>query len=268
MSRYNLRTRDKFDNAKYQELLAELFPSKYMKNKVNRLKENEPPSSESEYSDEETESDSEYDTEDAEEDEESEYTDEETEPVQLNITFTVKDDSSESDESEPEIDPVKSEAFIKQIDTIGAELSKEYKDLSLFQEFIKTRDVVASKYKKQTERSAKKEKAANKEKFATMLSTKPKSERKYFESLDTVQQRSLLEKLQLVRDLDGQEKPFSIQILDSEIPLEYKSMALQKLNQLNHGCDSDNGKNKAWLDEAALRKGKGANLRRIFVHIV
>ena len=79
--KYKLRNAP-FDQDKFNELLSEIFPSKYMKDKVKKGSEE----SDSEYETED--SDSEYVTETEESDEDdSDYT-EESDPV-INITFTV-----------------------------------------------------------------------------------------------------------------------------------------------------------------------------------
>jgi ATP-dependent Lon protease len=51
-----------------------------------------------------------------------------------------------------------------------------------------------------------------------------------------------------LRELDHQEKPTRVKIIESVIPDEYKVLALQKMNQMKVGSEGETGKIKAWLD--------------------
>ena len=66
--------------------------------------------------------------------------------------------------------------------------------------------------------------------------------------MEVESQRTILQTLTTLRDLNKQQKPNRIQLLESSIPSEYKILALQKLAQINQGTDGEAGKNKAWMD--------------------
>ena len=234
--KYNLRNAP-FDQDKFNELLSEIFPSKYMKDKVKKGSEE----SDSEYETED--SDSEYVTETEESDEDdSDYT-EESDPV-INITFTVGNEEEESDE---EMDVEKTEEFLGKMEKMGSELAV-YKELPMYKKMLKTHQEIAKKTKDAKEKSEKKEKKENETKFGELIQNKPPNDMSYFRGLAMEEQRTLLGKLTTLRELDKQQKPNRIRLLESDIPDEYKLIAFQKMNQLKQGSDGEIGKIRAWLD--------------------
>jgi ATP-dependent Lon protease len=235
--KYNLRnSQPPFDQDKFNELLGEIFPSKYMKDKIKKSAETD---SDSEY---ETD-DSDYETETEESDEEdSDYT-EETDPISVNITFTV----SKDEDSEEEIDVEKTEEFLEKVEKMGTELSM-YKDLPMYKKMMETQQEIAKKTKAAKEKTEKKEKRENETKFSELILNKPQNDVTYFKGLALEEQRSLLAKLSTLREVDKQQKPNRIRLLESDIPDEYKLIAFQKMNQLKQGSDGEIGKIRAWLD--------------------
>ena len=231
---YNLRNSEppEFDQDKFHELLHEIFPSKYMKDKIKKIAESE---SESEY-ETETESESEDD---------SDYT-EESDSINVNITFTVKQSESEEEEEE-EVDVKKTEEFIEKIEKIGMDLSV-YKDLPMYKEMIKTHNELSQKSKEAKLKSEKKEKRTNESKFESLIKNKPLNDTRYFQRLSLEEQRVLLTKLSTLRELDKQQKPNRIRLLEADMPDEYKLIALQKMNLLKQSSEGELGKIKAWLD--------------------
>ena len=238
--RYNLRkSQDQFDNDKFQTLLGEIFPSKYMKDKINKKEE-----SDSEY---ETDSEEESEFETETETEESEFeTDSEEDSINVNITFTIKTETEEESEEE-EVDLEKQEEFVKKLETIGSELSI-YKELPMYKKMLKTQQEISEKQKDAKEKVSKKERRKNETNFTSMISNKPMNELKYFQGLTIEEQRVLLFKLTTLREMDKQQKPNRVRLLESDIPDEYKLIALQKMTQLKQGSDGEVGKIRAWLD--------------------
>jgi ATP-dependent Lon protease len=247
MSKYNLRSQ-KVDKAEFQKLLTELFPSKHATYKLKKLSK---PDSESD-SDYEEEEDSEEEESDATEEvsdlEDSDYeteTDISDKEMKINITFKVEsDDSSVSD---TEYDAEKNAEFMNKIQSMGNELAQTYKDTPMFKEFVSKHNELLEKHDRKKGHLDKKTRHENKKQFGNLISVKPSNETKYFESLSTEKQTALIDKLKVVRELDNHTKPLSICILDSDIPDEYKVIALQKLKV--RGSESDEGKNRAWLNE-------------------
>lgn len=235
--KYNLRnSQPPFDQDKLNELLGEIFPSKYMKDKIKKSAETD---SDSDY---ETE-DSDYETETTETDtDDSDYT-EESDPINVNITFTVE----KEEESEEEMDVEKTEEFLEKVEKLGTELAV-YKDLPMYKKMMETQQEMAKKTKAAKEKTEKKEKKVNETKFSELILNKPQNDVSYFKSLALDEQRSLLAKLTTLREIDKQQKPNRIRLLESDIPDEYKLIAFQKMNQLKQGSDGEIGKIRAWLD--------------------
>jgi ATP-dependent Lon protease len=265
--RYNLRSTppQEFDGKKYTKLLSELFPSKYSKKKASELSSSDSDSDYSESSESETESDE---------------SDSDENPIHVNITFSIngkdedeyededEDDEDEDDEDEYEdddsddaqsststdifkneiMDHSKNDEFMKKIQKLGIELSEEYKDVPLFKEFVKKHSKLSEKHEKAKRLSDKQERDLNHKQFDKLMDNKPPNETRYFKKLPLEEQRTMLGKLMSLRELDQQEKPTRVKLIESSIPDEYKVIALQKMNQLKCGSEGETGKIKAWLD--------------------
>ena len=60
-------------------------------------------------------------------------------------------------------------------------------------------------------------------KFKSLLKTKPPmNEFKYFNGLNVEQQKIILRKMKDLNEYDNVEKPYRLQLIESEIPVEYK----------------------------------------------
>ena len=73
---------------------------------------------------------------------------------------------------------------------------------------------------------------------------------KYFKKLDLDVQNKILTKLKDVNSYSNVEKPYRISLIESDIPLEFKSYAMKKINTLEY-MDPSSGeyyKNKQWVD--------------------
>ncbi len=246
--KYNLRSKSGDVNPKeYTKLLGQLFPSNYMKKRISEMSSD----SESEYSESETESES----------------DESSDPIQVNITFSIQGEESEETEEtedeteytetdsdssdelfdEPIEDHTKDAELIKKLKDIGIELSEQYKDSSLFKAFVKKHTELSEKHERDKKKSDKQERELNFKHFDKLMDNKPPNETKYFKRLPVEEQRVILGKLMALREIDHHEKPTRVKIIESSIPDEYKVIALQKMNQLKVGSDGETGKIKAWL---------------------
>lgn len=230
---YNLR------NKKFKTLLNDIFPSKYM---TKRAAEASDDSDTESGSDEYETDDDEYETESA-----SETSESAEESVNVNITFTVETGSESESEEIVEVDHEKNDAFLAKLQILGGELD-EYKDLPIYKTYLKTQEAMKKKLEKGKKEAIAKEKDLNEAKFTKLLSNKPTSDSKYFAGLEVESQRTILQTLTVLRDLNKQQKPNRIQLLESSIPSEYKILALQKMAQINQGTDGEAGKNKAWMD--------------------
>ncbi len=236
--KYNLR-----DRKQLNKVLNDIFPSKYMSKKVAESESDDYESDEYETTDsEECESDSdEYETTDSESMPDLE------EPLNVNITFTITQEEEPEQEMNKE-DIQKTDEFIETVQTIGKDLAEKYKELPIFKTFIKTHNDLKEKQERAKKQAEEKEKKENQSKFEKLLSNKPLSDSKYFASINLEEQKEILGKLTALRELNKQQKPNRVRLLESSIPDEYKILALQKNSQISQGSDGEIGKNKAWLD--------------------
>ena len=73
---------------------------------------------------------------------------------------------------------------------------------------------------------------------------------KYFKNMDIVSQKKIIAQLKEVNQYAKVEKPYRLQLLDSDMPVQYQSTALKKINTLNY-MDPGSGeyyKIKQWVD--------------------
>jgi ATP-dependent Lon protease len=240
----------------YQTLLSELFPSKYMSDKIKKKSKPDPKSeseSESDYETEE-ESDSNYETEESD----SDY--EEDEPKTLNLVVTIKRDEDEDDsdystdeedeEEEEEDDSPNADNVVDKLKQMKTELLSAYPDHPLAKEFVEFEKKESSKYKKSITIKQKKEKRKNYKKFNSIINEKNvPTERAYFMKLSPEEQQLLIQKLESLHAVTIY-KPPKIQILESNIPNAYKICALKKINALKNMTPGEGEyyKAKNWID--------------------
>jgi ATP-dependent Lon protease len=192
---------------------------------------------------------------DAESDESEEYTtDEDASPEHVvNIVLHVKqedDDESESesemsDESEECEEDPKSDAFMEQLATIGAMV--EYKDVPAYQQFMKNHESLLESQSQKRKRKDRKIRQQNRTEFQTLLNGGSMTDKAYFKTLSLEKQKKLMMTLSEIRKLNQQISPIRIQLLESNIPIEYKCIALEKMEQLDKTGEGEAGKINAWL---------------------
>ena len=142
-----------------------------------------------------------------------------------------------------------------------AEAIKELKDLvktkknggskAMLAKFEKLSKAEEKRQKKKDEEKAKKEKNKNVIKLRKMLREKNvMNDFKYFKEMNVEDQRLILRKLKEVNEFSNVEKPYRLSLLESNIPVEFKSVAMKKINILQY-MDPGSGeyyKIKQWVD--------------------
>ena len=105
--------------------------------------------------------------------------------------------------------------------------------------------------KKKDDEKAKKEKSKNVMKLRKMLREKNvMNDFKYFKEMKLDDQRLILRKLKEVNEFSNVEKPYRLSLLESDIPVEFKAVAMKKINILQY-MDPGSGeyyKIKQWVD--------------------
>jgi ATP-dependent Lon protease len=120
--------------------------------------------------------------------------------------------------------------------------------LAKFEQLSKAEE---KRQKKKDSEKAKKEKNKNVIKLRKMLREKNvMNDFKYFKEMKLDDQRLILRKLKEVNDFSNVEKPYRLSLLESNIPVEFKSVAMKKINILQY-MDPGSGeyyKIKQWVD--------------------
>ena len=118
----------------------------------------------------------------------------------------------------------------------------------------KFNQLVKAKEKKDAIKQKKKEKKEKEKNFITLRKLlrqrNVSNDYKFFKEMPVDGQNKILNKLKAVNDYTKVEKPYKIQLLDSDIPVEFKADALRKINTLDY-MDPGSGeyyKIKNWVD--------------------
>ena len=172
--------------------------------------------------------------------------------VHKNGTYKVKFDDLDA------WDKIK-EKYIKNVDEDGEVLEevklliKEKKKgkshlMKKFQQMADTLQKRSESGKKQSDKYIKSENCKD---FRKLLKEKTiQNDFRYFKNLTREKQEKIIEELRKIREYTQTDKPYRLTIIESEIPIQYKSTALRKLESLTY-MDPGSGeyyKLKLWVD--------------------
>tara|TARA_B100000902_G_scaffold224943_1_gene213592 strand:- start:974 stop:3277 length:2304 start_codon:yes stop_codon:yes gene_type:complete len=123
------------------------------------------------------------------------------------------------------------------------------------EEMFKKFESVANKHKKKLEKEKKKREAKKKDKNVTKLRKALREKNvmndfKYFRNMELESQTKILRQLKEVNKFSNVEMPYRLQLLNSDIPVEFKANAMKKINTLRY-MDPGSGeyyKIKQWVD--------------------
>ena len=122
---------------------------------------------------------------------------------------------------------------------------------AMIKQFDKFMKINEKKEQQKKQKAEKKEKAKNVLKFRSQLREKNvMNDFKYFKGMSLEAQRKILKNLDDINNYSNIEKPYRLSVLESSIPIEFKSYALKKVNILSY-MDSSTGeyyKIKQWVD--------------------
>jgi ATP-dependent Lon protease len=131
------------------------------------------------------------------------------------------------------------------------EMRKNKGNNAMIKQFEKMVGATEKHNKKKEMAKQKKLKTKNMSKFRKMLREKNvMNDFKYFKELDYEKQNMILMKLKEVNEFSNVEKPYRLSLIESDIPIEFKSVALKKINVLQY-MDPGSGeyyKIKQWVD--------------------
>ncbi len=286
---------NEMDTLEYTKLLAKIFPSKFIKSRVKELQTAVESSSiedegsqefysrakrskrkkkaETETSDEtteETDSDEDSDVETykqarsilekmfskskgfdilvkMDEDEEEEYEDEDDEEEEEPVDYTEEDS-----------------AVLTKLSALAYDLKKTHKDSQLLEEIIEIGDDKRELIKQCEKNRKKKQVKKNYKHFSKIIKgEKKETDASMFKGLSLEKQEAMLEKLDAIKKYNNDDIPFRIALMDLNIPINYKSIALRKMSTLDSMEPGTNEyyKLKQWVDTFMLIPfGKYANL--------
>jgi ATP-dependent Lon protease len=107
------------------------------------------------------------------------------------------------------------------------------------------------KQKTREENKSKKQQAKNLRIFRKILKDKnTMNDFNFYEKLDTEHQKKIIKELREINKITRIEKPYRMTLLESNIPVEFKSAAMKKINTLRY-MEPGSGefyKNKNWVD--------------------
>jgi len=183
------------------------------------------------------------------------------ETKKMEVTYDIDLDDENGEEFETVIDvpstrmkKVNKESmeFEKLISEMKEIASTKKKGKKAYQRKIDQIVKAAEKHEKKTEKKeTKKKKKKHMTKFKSLLKAKaPMNEFKYFNGLNVEEQKIILKKMKDLNEYDNVEKPYRLQLIESDIPVEYKSCAIKKINSLTY-MDPGSGeyyKIKQWVD--------------------
>jgi ATP-dependent Lon protease len=140
---------------------------------------------------------------------------------------------------------------IPQMITVLQELSNKYQNPQVVEECIKACKKNVENKKKYNDKKLKKQKEKNSKIFLKILNDKnTDNDSSFFNKLKITEQIKIIKELREVNKIARVEKPYRMTLLESNIPLILKSIALKKLTTLRH-MEPGTGeyyKIKNWVD--------------------
>ena len=131
------------------------------------------------------------------------------------------------------------------------EIQEKDKDNKLIQQCISVCEKNIKENNKRTEKKNKKQKDKNMRIFKKIIKDKnTNNEFSFYEKLDTEKQKTIIKELREINKITRVEKPYRMTLLESDIPVQFKSAAMKKINSLRN-MDPGSGeyyKNKNWID--------------------
>jgi ATP-dependent Lon protease len=239
----------------FQELLLQLFPSKYQNNKLNKFNKNKKIKKSNTLPEDNfiilnmnkqdlDSSDEDDDNTDEEEEEEEDYSDED-------------DSMSEASDDLSNLSPAeikKYEKILEKFQDLADKLIKKNKESKLLKSIQKDHKYKQKLLQKSLLKSEKKKRKENKKKLYEILNDKKTiQEDQYFSKELTIEeQTSVIEKITEIKNYFNIEKPYLITLTEKEIPNQFKAIALNKINTLKQmsydRSSSEYNKLKNWVD--------------------
>jgi ATP-dependent Lon protease len=275
---------DEFDNEEFKKMLGKIFPSKHMKKEIEKMEKIDKkmkPKSKTKNDDDDYVPPSQSETEESDYSTEgsidSEELDDLIEDQKMNVVFTFmpnrmlesevsseeEEEEEEEDEEEEEeeeedkkIKEIKTPKYKEIIDMMKSYQTDKFKGRDVF--IKKVERIVAEEEKKHEKAVLKKlaqqekvEKKANHKKFRKLLRTRDDMDDVgYFDTLDVASQSNIVSKLTELNAHNKVDKPYRISLIEADVPVAFKTIALKKINSLEYmdAGDGEYYKVKHWVD--------------------
>jgi ATP-dependent Lon protease len=270
---------EKLSHQEYQKFLSELFPSKYMSEKVIAHKK----SSNAKCPDapKKKPSKGRRDSSSSSEEEEEEYKSNKKNPMKnFNISFVINDqqhaaggeymsstealyDEAYSDSDEETEEEVAAEvkpsapkedelAGFKTMKAVFETLTAEQKAQPVIKKMLNDLERKEARFLKKEELKNKKKKIENTKKLKTLLRERDvMNDLQYFnEKMTVAEQESALKQIEEIKKHNDITKPYRLTLLDASIPSQYKAIAYRKISSLRNmePGGGDYYKMKNWVD--------------------
>ena len=185
-----------------------------------------------------------WEDDDSWEDEDSDESEDEDEDVSVS-----SDDDEESEDTTTT--PENNIDSNNQLLTTLLEIQDKNKNNKIINECVETCKTKINEFKKKQEKKQVKQKEKNQRIFKKILSNrKLQNEVVYFKKMPVDEQKTIIKELRAVNKIISVEKPYRLSLLESTIPIQFKSVAMKKINLLksmDQYC-SEYYKVKHWVD--------------------
>lgn len=224
---------------------------------------------EDEYDEDYEEDDSEDDSDDETDDDEDMSDEEEDSEDEDDTEEEGESSSSESSEcgsssSTPKASKLRSSGSVKtenkeddmkiinKFKDMCKELKGKNKNSKILKDLESTTKEMEKKMKKKEEKKNKKVKQKNCKRFSKLLANKNTlNDYKFFkEKLNIYEQEKVIKELEEIQNMTTVNKPYKLQLLESNVPQKFKSCAFKKINSLKsiHPGAGEYYKIKSWID--------------------
>ena len=176
----------------------------------------------------------------------------------------TSEESSEEEEEEEEMDNDDEELkdikytkaddeVLDKFNKIASQMkkSKKYKDAPILNELVKIGNQKRKQINRANKRQRKKGVKKNMKEFNKLIRDKKKDDDySMFKKMDIDEQDVMLKKLEEIKKYNDDEVPMRIRLLNTDIPVNYKSVAMRKMNTLEFMEPGSNEyyKLKQWVD--------------------
>jgi len=172
----------------------------------------------------------------------------------------VKKDKKKSTKKSPpakELKSSKEDAELNEVEILdkfrdlAKDLAGTNKSSKILKEIVEMGEQKEKELKKTKKKTEKKQRGKNFIKFRKLVKEKNvMDDYKYFKKMEVKDQAGVLNQLEIVNKVSKINKPYRISLLESDIPEEYKSIALKKINSLRYmgPGDGEYYKIKTWVD--------------------